>query len=379
MRGIGESRPFFIHMNVVVNRKTLIDALVVGGSLAGRNKSIPILDCAKLAFSGKHLMISSMDGESAIVKRISIEEEASGVFCVSAMDLLKALRSIKEDEIALDFTDKVIEIIYSRGSIELPLWTVDSFPSIPKAEVTTTAVLPADTLRQWVGIAKDFVSTDDLRPVLTGMFLYIDGAELGVCATNAHKLFTDSITYENPTNIAVKVIIASKLFPALYSLLDGATTVHIAIDDRNISFTAGDAKISCRLIEGIYAAFKQILPTVKNHSAAVSRKDLLDAVGRVSLCSNTTTSLIKMTLAGDTLTVRGEDMDFAKLAEETIYARHDGPDVALGLKSDYLQTLLSVFNTESVLLELEDERHPLVVKDALHPNMVLLMMPMMIN
>lgn len=363
-------------MEVRINRKALIDAFLVGASLAGRNKVIPILECAKLSFSGNFVMVSSMDGESAIVKRLQISDTAEGTYCVHAMDFMKALRSVKEDDVVLAFEDNKVSIVYSRGSFELPLWGVDAFPTLPKRDSTAKAMIPADVLSRWVAIAKNFVGDDELRPVLSGMYLYIEDNELGVCATNAHKLFADSMEYDNAEGVKTNVIIPFRVFGALSSVIEDATSVLMTVDEKNVTFAAGDAKISCRLIEGNYANFKQIIPKSSDNLAAIGRQELIDAVTRVSLCANALTALINLSFKSDSLTVRGEDMDFAKIAEEGFTVRHDGADINLAVKADYLLTLLSTATSFSILLEMSEERKPIVIRDMDHPSTVLLMMPM---
>jgi DNA polymerase-3 subunit beta len=365
-------------MEIKIDRKALIEALTVGGSLSGRNKTLPILECIKLAFAGRHLMVSSMDGESAIVRRVALEDEVTGTYCVHGADFIKVIRSIKEADVLLRFKEHCVEICYERGGIELPLWGVEAFPVLPKSEPLAVVTLSTSSLYRWVSHAKDFVGTDDLRPVLLGMYLYIEGNELGVCATNSHKLFTDYTYFENTEGVKTGIIIPSKVFGSLLSVLGESESVLMTVDSRNVTFAAGDAKISCRLIEGNYANFKQILPKECKSTITVRKKDLMDAVNRVSLCANAATSLIKLSIEGSILTVKGEDMDFSKLAEESFAVLHSGDNVTLGLKSDYLLTLLSSVEADAIGIEISDDRKPLLIKDGANPTTTLLMMPMLL-
>lgn len=365
-------------MEIKIDRKALIEALTVGGSLSGRNKTLPILECIKLAFAGRHLMVSSMDGESAIVRRVALEDEVTGTYCVHGADFIKVIRSIKEAEVILRFKEHCVEICYERGGIELPLWGVEAFPVLPKSDPLAVVTLSTSSLYRWVSHAKDFVGTDDLRPVLSGMYLYIEGNELGVCATNSHKLFTDYTYFENTKGVKTGIIIPSKVFGSLLSVLGESESVLMTVDSRNVTFAAGDAKISCRLIEGNYANFKQILPKECKSAITVAKKDFIEAVNRVSLCANAATSLIKLSIEGSILTVKGEDMDFSKLAEESFAVLHSGDNVTLGLKSDYLLTLLSSVEADAIGIEISDDRKPILIKDGANPTTTLLMMPMLL-
>ena len=62
-------------MKFSFNRKEFVDALLVGGSMAERNKVVPILECVKINVRRESSTISSNDGNVAITKRVSINSD----------------------------------------------------------------------------------------------------------------------------------------------------------------------------------------------------------------------------------------------------------------------------------------------------------------
>ena len=57
-------------MNIKVNRKTLLDALRIGGMVAGKCKTIPILDHCKVVVKGGKMVVTSNDTEITIAKKV---------------------------------------------------------------------------------------------------------------------------------------------------------------------------------------------------------------------------------------------------------------------------------------------------------------------
>lgn len=83
-------------MQIEINRKEFISALNVGGSMAGRVKTIPILEDVKITIKGTSAVISSFDNETAITKRtyiVSSTEDA--MFCINPRNLVNILKTIK--------------------------------------------------------------------------------------------------------------------------------------------------------------------------------------------------------------------------------------------------------------------------------------------
>ena len=61
-------------MKITINRKSFLDALSVGGALAGKAKSIPILEQVLIRVADNTLTVVSSNSESQVLKRISIVE-----------------------------------------------------------------------------------------------------------------------------------------------------------------------------------------------------------------------------------------------------------------------------------------------------------------
>jgi len=367
-------------MKISINRKQFLDALTIGASMAGKAKTVPILECVKCRVKDNDITFVSTDVECWVLKRSTvISSECDGEFCLNPSDITKALKSIKDDIVDIIVHDSNTIVRHENGTIEFPSYDYKAFPTSIKGDNAQTMTIKSELLYNWINKARAFAANDDLRPVMNGMYLYIKDGKIGVCATDAHKLYTDFTDFDGDDTIDMSAILSSRAFAPLMNIINGTTTVSMSVDNRNIIFSTNDAKISCRIVEGNYPNFKMILPSSSKITVGAMTSDLIGAINRVSMFTNITTSLVKLRTDNDVLIVSGQDINFNKKAEDSCDITLDGDNIEIGVKGDYMATCLNVVSSDAVCLEMNDSTKPIVLKDSANPNTTILIMPMLIQ
>lgn len=364
-------------MQTTILKKDFITALTIGGAMAGKNKTLPILEFAKVEVTSDTLAVHSFNGESWVTKRVSLAEPNGeyAAFCINPNELVKALKSLAEEVVTFAIEGNVLRISHFKGTMEMPILPAEQFPMAQVTEEGATLTLDADTLKTWLGIVGDFTAEDDLRPVMCGMYLYARDGRLGVCATDAHKMFTDSVEGDYGE---FGVIVPSSAFRPLMNMLD-TKELGVVIGAKNISFTASDSELHCRLVEGNYPNFNAVIPRNNSVLVKVSKAELLDSVHRASLMANATTSLLKLSVTDSAMEIEGSDIDFSKKAKESVKIEKTGADVVIGVKAGFFATCLGAVDSEDVVLKMQDSTRAIVFEDALCKDKVVLVMPMMIQ
>ena len=364
-------------MQTTINKKDFINALTIGGAMAGKNKTLPILEFAKVEVNADAIAVHSFNGESWVTKQTKVESaDTTFAFCINPNDLVKALKSLAEEVVTFAIEGSLLRIEHFKGTMEMPTMPSEHFPSAQTTEEGVNISLNAEKLKEWLSIVPNFVADDDLRPVMCGMYLYARGGMLGVCATDAHKLFTDSISFECDSEFGV--IVPSSAFRPLKDML-GANEIGVVIGTKNISFTTSDSALHCRLVEGAYPNFNAVIPRNNSVSVKASKSELLDSVSRASLMANATTSLLKLSVSDSVMEIEGSDIDFSKKAKDSVSVAKTGADVVIGVKAGFFATCLGAVDSEDVVLKMQDSQRAIVFEDAMNTNKVVLVMPMMIN
>jgi DNA polymerase-3 subunit beta len=225
------------------------------------------------------------------------------------------------------------------------------------------------------------VSTDELRPAMTGMLLQLNPGEFRAVATDGHRLVR--VTYTGFTQITQKqdIIIPSKaLLLASKALESDACT--ISVNTTHIKFSFKHFTLTSRLIEENYPNYESVVPLDNEKKLTVNRNALLSSVRRVSLYSNSTTHQIRFSVKKDELKVTAEDVDFGGEAREKIPCTYDVDEMEIGFNSGYLTDILAHIDTDEIVFSFSSPVRATIITPAVvreHEDVLMLVMPMRLN
>lgn len=368
-------------MEVVINKQELIELLQIGGSMAGKSKALPVLDNAKFVFLNNQVVVSSCDTECQVAKRgyyVSCSED--GEFLVNPNDFLKSIKSLKDDEIKFVTNDTTLTIKHKRGRMELPIFEAKEFV-VPKIIDTTSVFnIQSEKLYNWLNVSKDFVCQDTYRPVLNGVYLFIDESSIGICATDVNKLYTDSYEH-NLTDVEKSdVIVPSKCFSALQQIINGTERTEVRISDKDVIFKTDNARLTCLSINGAFPNFRAIIPKEYAIEMDIDKDELRESINRCVMFASKSTSLLQMETKDDSLEITAIDVDFSKSSTDVVEnTNRKGDDIKIGFNGEMFAKCLSHVNSDSVEIKLNDASKPAIIKDKTNNNMTILTMPMLLS
>ena len=373
-------------MKFVVSCNLLLSQLQTVGRVIASKNSIPILDCFLFELSGNQLKITAADSETRMITNIEVSEvKGEGVFAIPSKNLLDSLKELPEQPIHFEINDDSLEVFiqYENGKYNFVAQKGDEYPqSKPLDENAAQLEMSADDL--FAGISRSlFASGDDeLRPVMNGVFFDITPEELVFVASDGHKL----VRFKNLTvtgNEKASFILPKKPANLLKSILPRAEgNVTIGFDTNNAYITMNSFIVVCRLIEGRYPNYNGVIPQNNPYKVVIDRLNFLNALKRVTVFSNSASSLIKLNVSSNSIFISAQDIDFSTSAEETVACVYDGEDMSIGFKGTYLIEILNNIPSEEVVLELADPSRAGLILPAENEekeDLLMLLMPMMLN
>lgn len=173
-------------------------------------------------------------------------------------------------------------LLIKAGTIRTKMNTFspDDFPEnfhIPDAmETTLDFVELCDMLENTVYAT----STNEVRPVFTGVLLEGDGENLNVVACDGYRCAWAHTKYAEE----FKMVIPKPTVKMLLTI-KGGDKVCIQTKGEKAVFTIGDCEIYSRLLAGAFLEYKRIYPKWE-HSIGVDRVQLMDAMRRIAICSD---------------------------------------------------------------------------------------------
>jgi DNA polymerase-3 subunit beta len=225
------------------------------------------------------------------------------------------------------------------------------------------------------------VSTDELRPAMTGVLLQITEKDINAVATDGHRLVCYRVKKDKTAKDSREVIIPAKALNILVRTLeDGEYTV--AMDNTHIEFRVTHTTLTSRLIEEKYPNYESVIPGDNNKLLNVNRESLLSVVRRVALYSSATTHQIRFSAKKNELRLAAEDIDFGGEAREKIVCSYSDEEMEIGFNSNYVVDLLSHIDSDEVSFKLSTAVRAAIITPSTQKegeDLLMLVMPVRLN
>ncbi|MCK5538440.1 MAG: DNA polymerase III subunit beta [Bacteroidales bacterium] len=375
-------------MKFIVSSTELLRHLQAVGKAISTRNTLPVLDNYLFQLAENQLTITASDLESTLITKMTLENvDGEGAIAVEAKRLNDILKEFSEQPLTFDINleNLAVEIVSENGKYSVVGLPGEDYPEIQEVNPEEATKIELDSEIMYKGITKTIfaASDDELRPVMTGIFIKANNDGLTFVASDSHKLVRYT-RYDVKTEKESSFILPSKpgnLIKSLLPKLEGV--MHIEFDKNNAIFTFDNFTLVARLIEGEYPNYESVIPQNNDRILIIDRVELYNSLRRVSVFSNQASNLVRLKLAGNEMVVTAQDIDFAISAYERLNCQYDNEDMEVGFKSAFLIEILSNLNSTEIRAELSEPGKAGLFfpfeKESEDEDILMLLMPMMVK
>ena len=374
-------------MKFILSSLKLLKAIQALSGVINSSNTLPILDDFLFDINEDELKITASDLETTMTVSIKPDMvEGKGQVTIPARLLIDVMKNFPDIPVSfnIDEATLAIEITTGEGRYKMVGHKSDEFPQVPVITEPSVWDIPADVLA--CGFEKTIFATgnDEIRPIMTGVFMAMSDTCLTFVATDAHKL----VRYRRmdvKSDAAASFIVPKKPINQLKNILAGRADepVHVEFNNTNASFTFGEYKLICRLIEGRYPNYEAVIPTTNPNKLIVDRQLLNAAIKRVAIFSSKATHQIRFKISGQELVLTAEDLDYSNEAKERLTCNYTGEDMEIGFSSKFFQEMLANLSQTEIQLEMSAPNRAGIITPVDNQNadedILMLLMPVMLN
>ena len=369
-------------LKLSVSRDAFLARLGVAARGVSTRSSIQTLSGIQLRAEGGAVELQATDMEMGVRVKVPAEVDGGDPVVVPGRLLLDVVRSLPNDDLALEYNSQRQDVEIVSGSARFHLRTLPSedFPKLPVADgAANTITVPAPAFIDTVARVGRAASRDEARPHLTGVLVSAGGSELRMVATDSYRLAVKETKLEAPLSGELEVNVPVRALQELtrVAAADGAESIEIAALENQVVFTAGDVVLSSRLIEGRFPNYKQLLPETYEHELRLSRAEVLDVVKRISLLAQKNAPL-RMKFDDGALEVSAETPDIGE-ARESIPAPFKGETLEIGFNPEFLQDGLDSAESDELIFKLISPHRPGLIQSGDDGGFIYLVMPVRLN
>lgn len=354
-------------------REVLADALATAGRAAtGRTGALPVLSGLRLEQKGNKLTVTGTDLDLTIQLSIEVGGDRDGGVVLPARLAADIVRSLGQGKVEVSVDGEEVSISNGRSNFMVRPLNFDDYPKLA-SPASTAVTLPAaqfgDALRQVVRAA----STDEARPILTGVMMTAEGDGLRMVATDSYRLAVRDLVGQQVLSADQKVLVPGRALTELQRLVSGGDDVTMRLGDRDATFEVGSTRLTTRLIEGEFPNYRQLIPASHPNTLTVEREPLLEAIRRVKILAKDATP-VRLQMGGDTLRLTAITQDVGNATEE-LDAQFKGTELTVAFNPDYLAAGVEACNGTSITLFTLDALKPAVVRGVGNDDYLYLLMP----
>ena len=330
------------------------------------------------------MSVFATDLETSMSTELKVESKDNGRIAVPARILLDTLKTLPEQPLTFKVDTKTfgIEITSETGKYKLTGENPEDFPKIPQADNVTEININASVLGSSIASTLFAVSSDDLRPAMTGVLLQVSDEGTTFVSTDAHKLVRLTRSDVKAAK-STQFILPKKALGLLKNSLPNSEVVtNVSYNKSNAFFSFENTKLICRLIDATYPDFNAVIPQNNPNKLTVNRLEFQNALRRISIYANKTTYQVVLTIAGKELKISAQDLDFSNEANERLSCSYDGSDLEIAFNARFLIEMLGVLQSSEIEIELSSPTRAGVMRPTEpqdNEDLLMLVMPVMIN
>lgn len=353
-------------MKLKTTKPQLVDALTVSARATSTRSALQALSGVLIEATSDGTVVRATDAEISLELALPGEVELPGLVLVPGRILAEVSKALPDGDVMLATRESEgdLEIVAGAAKFHLRLLQAEDFPKFPEVPgdpVSLDAARVAETIGRVAGAA----STNEGRPVLTGVFMTTEGDEMTMVATDSYRLAVKRTKLSSDPGSSLEANVPSRAMQELTRIVESAgedADLELWLGENQAIFNCSGTKLASRLIDGQFPNYRQLIPDAFEHEVTIDRSELLEVVRRVSRLAQRNAAL-RMSFSKGELTVSAETQDHGD-AKESLPVAFKGDPLEVGFNPEFVREGLERIPDDTIVFKLISPLRPGLIEPA---------------
>lgn len=349
-------------MKLSMNRQVLVSELATVSTAISSKTTIQILSGIKMVLTTDGLYLTGSNGEISIEtftpateKKATMNIQETGSFVLPAGFFNNIVRSLPDEMVTIEQTsDNQVTITSGTSTFNLNCLSAADYPQLPVVQQNNLLQMPVRLLNEIIRETTFAASTQESRPILTGVHFTLNSGLFKAVATDSHRLSQRLLPMDEALNEFDMVIPAKSLLDLAKSFHSEEEFVEISSMENQVLFKTQRMSFYSRLLEGNYPNTDVLIPKDYNTTATFNVRDLLSAVERASLMSHEgtrTTNIVRLHMNSESIILTSQSPEVGNVEEHLMASHFEGQELNIAFNPDYMKAALKAFHSEEVRIQ----------------------------
>ncbi len=342
---------------------------------------IPVLSGIKFDLNKDGLYLTASDSELTINSFIPSKEiknvENTGTIVIQSKYIVDIIRKMPSDVINFEVIDRLkIRIYTENAQYNLNCLDANDYPNLKMEEHKDPIILKGEVLKDLINQTVFAISTQELRPLLTGINITITGDLLVFIATDSYRLAKKNIKLANPVDTDINIVVPGKNIIELEKIITDDEDVEMHIFNNKVLFKYKNIKFQTNLLSGTYPNTSNLIPTEFGIIVKLNKNDYMASVDRASLLTQgKDKNIIKMKIENKEMIINSYASEIGKVEEKLFVDTEKSASIDISFSSKYMLEALRTIKDEDILLLLTNDVKPIIIKSVKDESLIQLILP----
>ena len=369
-------------MKLKIKKEKLLENLSNVSKAISTKNIIPVLSGIKFDLANEGLYLTASDNDitiQAFINKKDIDEIGkTGSIVLQGRYILEIIRKLPGDVITLEVIDEYKVWINSNTSeFNLNAINPDDFPQTNMNETKTPIIIRKSDLKNIINQTAFATSTQESRPLLTGINFKISNDTIECTATDSYRLSKKTLKVNNNLDDNFNIVIPCRNLLELMKILkDDDNNIELHIFNNKVLFKFDNILFQSRLLNGTYPDTSKLIPDSFSIQIKAPLQQLYDVIDRASLLANDKEkSIIKLETKDNTLLISSNSPEVGRVEERLEIIKETENDITISFSSKYMMDALKAFKTANVVLLFNSDIKPIILKEPSKEDIIELILP----
>lgn len=368
-------------MKFTIEKNILLENLNNVAKAISIKNVIPVLNGIKFELNEDGLYLTASDTDLTIktfIKRDKIKSvENNGSIVVQSKYLNEIIRKLPDDIINIEVIDGLKVMIKSKNSqFNLNCLKVEDYPQIKLEYQKDPIIIKGNLFKTIIKQTVFAISTQESRPLLTGINFKLQGNIMEVTATDSYRLAKKTISLNEFIKDEINITIPGNNISELDKIINDDEDVEMHIFNNKALFIYKNITFQTNLLSGTYPNTNNLIPDDFAIIFNANYYDFFSAIDRASLLTQSKEkNIVKMETKNNELTISSFASEIGRVEETINIEKNESSNVGISFSAKYMMDALKTLDDNELIVLLNSEIKPIVIKSAKDETLIQLILP----
>lgn len=348
-------------MKFSCEKNLLAGAVNTASRAAAAKSAVPSLE-GLLIEADSGVTVTGYDLKTGIRSSLPADVTEMGSVVLNCKLFGDIIRKLPDDIVTVTVSDNFsAEIKCGMSEFSIMGMSAEDYPELPSVDSQMSIRVKENKLRDMISETIFAVSDNEARPIHTGALFELSGDLLTVVAVDGYRLALRREKISgSELNEASFVVPGAALTEAERIAGDSDEDAKITVGTKHIMLTIGMNELISRRLEGEFLNYKNSIPKDAKYSIGAARRDLINAIERVSLIiSDKFKSPVRCRFNDGVMRVSTQTT--LGKAQDECPIKGDGEGIEIGFNNRYILEALKAAPGDNVNIRLNTSIAPCII------------------